>query len=179
MLDMGFEPQIRKVMYTIRPNRQTVMTSATWPSCVRRLASSYMVDPVQVYVGSLDLAAVHSVTQTIIMMSDEEHEKFQTVLIINFSKIRNIASIILFVQFMEFVRGMQPGHKAIVFCGKKVRADYLASELIINGIDCQTIHGDREQCDREQALKDITSGVVQLLIATDVASRGLDIEDIT
>lgn len=80
---------------------------------------------------------------------------------------------------MEFVRNMQPEQKAIVFCGKKVRADYLASELIINGIDCQTIHGDREQCDREQALKDITSGAVQLLIATDVASRGLDIEDIT
>lgn len=84
MLDMGFEPQIRKVMYSIRPNRQTVMTSATWPSCVRRLASSYMVDPVQVYVGSLDLAAVHSVTQTIQMMSDDEHEKFQTVCLIFF-----------------------------------------------------------------------------------------------
>lgn len=79
MLDMGFEPQIRKVMYSIRPNRQTVMTSATWPSSVRRLASSYMVDPVQVYVGSLDLAAVHSVTQTIQMISDDENEKFQAV----------------------------------------------------------------------------------------------------
>lgn len=79
MLDMGFEPQIRKVMYSIRPNRQTVMTSATWPSSVRRLASSYMVDPVQVYVGSLDLAAVHSVTQTIQMMPDDEAEKFQAV----------------------------------------------------------------------------------------------------
>lgn len=80
---------------------------------------------------------------------------------------------------MDFVHGMQPDHKAIVFCGKKVRADYLASELVINGVDCQTIHGDREQCDREQALRDITDGSVQLLIATDVASRGLDIEDIT
>lgn len=79
MLDMGFEPQIRKVMYTIRPNRQTVMTSATWPSGVRRLAASYMVDPIQVYVGSLDLAAVHSVTQIIQMMSDDEKEKFEAV----------------------------------------------------------------------------------------------------
>lgn len=79
MLDMGFEPQIRKVMYSIRPNRQTVMTSATWPSGVRRLATSYMVDPVQVYVGSLDLAAVHSVTQVVHMMSDDETEKFQAV----------------------------------------------------------------------------------------------------
>ncbi|XP_031334892.1 probable ATP-dependent RNA helicase DDX43 [Photinus pyralis] len=159
MLDMGFEPQIRKVLYEIRPDRQTVMTSATWPSGVRRLADSYMVNPVQVYVGSLDLAAVHTVTQTIIMLPDGEEEKFQT--------------------FMDFVHSMQPDDKAIVFCGKKAKADYLASELVINGIDCQAMHGDREQCDREQALADITDGTVQILIATDVASRGIDIEDIS
>ncbi|KAK4884800.1 hypothetical protein RN001_001071 [Aquatica leii] len=159
MLDMGFEPQIRKVLYDVRPDRQTVMTSATWPPGVRRLADSYMDNPVQVYVGSLDLAAVHTVIQTILILPDEEDEKFRT--------------------FMEFAANMQEDEKAIVFCGKKTRADYLASELVINGIDCQSIHGDREQCDREQALADITDGTVQILIATDVASRGLDIEDIT
>ncbi|KAF5294042.1 hypothetical protein FQR65_LT10945 [Abscondita terminalis] len=159
MLDMGFEPQIRKVLYDVRPDRQTVMTSATWPPGVRRLADSYMDNPIQVYVGSLDLAAVHTVIQTILMLPDEEEEKFRT--------------------FMEFAANMQDDEKAIVFCGKKTRADYLASELVINGIDCQSIHGDREQCDREQALADITDGTVQILIATDVASRGLDIEDIT
>lgn len=79
MLDMGFEPQIRKVLYDIRADRQTIMTSATWPPGVRRLADSYMVNPVQVYVGSLDLAAVHSVTQTIVMLPDNEDEKFSTV----------------------------------------------------------------------------------------------------
>ena len=60
MLDMGFEPQIRKTLLDIRPDRQTVMTSATWPPGVRRLAESYMSDPVTVFIGSLDLAAVHS-----------------------------------------------------------------------------------------------------------------------
>ena len=55
MLDMGFEPQIRKLLLDIRPDRQTVMTSATWPPSVRRLATSYMKDPVTVFVGSLDL----------------------------------------------------------------------------------------------------------------------------
>lgn len=79
MLDMGFEPQIRKVMYAIRPTRQTVMTSATWPVGVRRLAQSYMVDPVQVYVGSLDLAATHTVTQVIQILPDDDNEKMQTV----------------------------------------------------------------------------------------------------
>lgn len=80
MLDMGFEPQIRKVLYDVRPDRQTVMTSATWPMGVRRLADSYMESPVQVYVGSLDLAAVHSVTQTIVILADDEQEKFNTVI---------------------------------------------------------------------------------------------------
>lgn len=67
--DMGFEPQIRKVLLDIRPDRQTVMTSATWPAGVRRLATSYMKDPVTVFIGTLDLAAVHSVRQVWIRRS--------------------------------------------------------------------------------------------------------------
>ncbi len=55
MLDMGFEPQIMKILLDIRPDRQTVMTSATWPPDVRRLSNSYLKNPFQVYVGSLDL----------------------------------------------------------------------------------------------------------------------------
>lgn len=74
---------------------------------------------------------------------------------------------------------MEPDDKVIVFCGKKARADYIATELISMGINCQSIHGDREQQDREQALVDIADGHVQILIATDVASRGIDIQDIT
>lgn len=78
MLDMGFEPQIRKVLLNIRPDRQTVMTSATWPPGVRRLAQRYMVNPIQVCVGTLDLAAVHSVTQVIKFM--EEDNKYHAVI---------------------------------------------------------------------------------------------------
>lgn len=77
MLDMGFEPQIRKVLLNIRPDRQTVMTSATWPSGVRRLAQRYMKNPVQVCIGTLDLAAVHSVEQIIELI--EEDKKFDRV----------------------------------------------------------------------------------------------------
>lgn len=80
---------------------------------------------------------------------------------------------------MEFVHNLDPTEKIIVFCGKKSRADELSSELAMSGIHCQTIHGDRDQSDREQALLDIADGTVQILIATDVASRGIDIEDIT
>lgn len=144
-------------MLDIRPDRQTVMTSATWPPGVRRLASSYMKNPIQVYVGSLDLAATHTVTQIIEII--QEDEKFKRI--------------------SEFVRQMSPKDKAIIFCGKKQRADDLSSDFCLMGIPVQSIHGDRDQSDREQALRDIKEGLVRILVATDVASRGIDIEDIT
>ncbi|XP_050301149.1 probable ATP-dependent RNA helicase DDX43 [Anthonomus grandis grandis] len=157
MLDMGFEPQIRKVMYSLRPTRQSIMTSATWPPGVRRLADSYMNDPIQVYVGSLDLAATHTVTQTIQIL--EEKDKEET--------------------FFEFISNMAPDDKMIVFCCTKAKADYLSVECAMKNISCASLHGNRDQCDREQAVKDIGDGTVKILIATDVASRGLDIDDIT
>lgn len=80
---------------------------------------------------------------------------------------------------MQFTHNLDPDQKVIIFCGKKSRADELSSEMVLAGVKCQTIHGDRDQSDREQALVDIKDGTVQILIATDVASRGLDIEDIT
>lgn len=69
---MGFEPQIRKTLLDIRPEKQIVMTSATWPAGVRRLAQRYMNNPIQVCVGTLDLAAVHSVTQNIKIIDDDQ-----------------------------------------------------------------------------------------------------------
>lgn len=154
---LGFEPQIRKLLLDIRPDRQTVMTSATWPPGVRRLASSYMKNPIQVYVGSLDLAATHTVTQVIEVL--HEDEKFDRI--------------------TKFVREMGHNDKAIIFCGKKQRADDLSSDFCLMGVPVQSIHGDRDQSDREQALRDIKEGRVRILVATDVASRGIDIEDIT
>lgn len=123
MLDLGFEPQIRKTLLDIRPDRQTVMTSATWPPNVTRLAQSYMKNPIQVHVGSLNLAAVHSVTQIIEIMDEEE----------KFYKIQN------------FAHNLKDCEKAIIFCGRKNRCDDLASEFTLSGIYNQSIHGDREQ----------------------------------
>ncbi|XP_021914078.1 probable ATP-dependent RNA helicase DDX43 isoform X2 [Zootermopsis nevadensis] len=157
MLDMGFEPQIRKILLDIRPDRQTVMTSATWPEGVRRLAQSYMKNPIQVFIGTLDLAAVHSVTQRIELIKEEDKSAL----------------------LREFIDNMEPDDKVIVFVGKKTRADDISSELSLEGIKCQSIHGNREQYDREQALEDLKTGEVRILIATDVASRGIDIEDVT
>ncbi|GAB6029850.1 hypothetical protein CHUAL_005559 [Chamberlinius hualienensis] len=157
MLDMGFEPQIKKILLDIRPDRQTVMTSATWPEGVRRMANQYMTNPIQVRVGSLDLAAVHTVEQIIeLVVQDEKRERL-----------------------FDFINNMTDDEKLIVFVAKKSLVDDLASDFAIKAINCQAMHGDREQSDREQALEDLKVGDVRILIATDLASRGLDIKDIT
>ncbi len=134
------------------------MTSATWPAEVRRLASSYMTDPVTVFIGTLDLAAVETVTQYILFVEDEDEKR---------------------VVLSNFFKTMDPDDKVIVFVGKKSRVDDIASDLSLRGFICQSIHGDRDQSDREQALLDLKTGEVKILIATDVASRGIDILDIT
>merc|ERR1719510_367586 len=159
MLDMGFEPQIRKILLDIRPDRQTVMTSATWPAGVRRMATTYMNNPVTIFIGSLDLAAVHSVSQEVVFIDGGEEEKREIL--------------------MEFFSHMEPDDKVMVFVGKKTRADDISSNLALQNVACQSIHGDREQSYREQALRDLKDGTVRIMIATDVASRGIDIQDIT
>ncbi|XP_062429077.1 probable ATP-dependent RNA helicase DDX43 [Rhea pennata] len=157
MLDMGFEPQIMKILIDVRPDRQTVMTSATWPDGVRRLAKSYLKNPMIVYVGTLDLAAVNTVEQRVVVIPEEEKRAFTR----------------------YFIDSMKPKDKVIIFVGKKLTADDLASDFGLQGIAVQSLHGNREQCDREQALDDFKKGKVRILIATDLASRGLDVHDIT
>lgn len=79
----------------------------------------------------------------------------------------------------QFFRNMVSTDKVIVFFGKKTKVDDVASDLALQNVNCQSIHGGREQSDREQALEDLKTGEVQILLATDVASRGIDIEDVT
>ncbi|XP_021063478.1 probable ATP-dependent RNA helicase DDX43 [Mus pahari] len=157
MLDMGFEPQIMKILLDVRPDRQTIMTSATWPYAVRRLAQSYLKEPMIVYVGTLDLVAVNSVKQDIIITTEEEKR----------------------THIQTFLENMSPKDKVIVFVSRKAVADHLSSDLILRHISVESLHGNREQSDREKALENFKTGKVRILIATDLASRGLDVHDIT
>ncbi len=75
MLDMGFEEQIRKIVDQIRPDRQTLMWSATWPKEVERLAQDYQKDYIQTNIGSLELSASHTITQYVELIEDYEKVK--------------------------------------------------------------------------------------------------------
>ncbi|XP_077470080.1 putative ATP-dependent RNA helicase DDX43 isoform X1 [Stigmatopora argus] len=157
MLDMGFEPQIVKILVDIRPDRQTVMTSATWPTGVRRLATSFLKNPMMVYVGTLDLAAVSTVEQTVLVLHEEDKKSY----------------------LFGFISNLLPEDKVLIFVGKKIKCDDLSSDMCLHGLSVQSLHGDREQYDREEALMDFREGHVRILVATDLASRGLDVHDIT
>ena len=83
-------------------------------------------------------------------------------------------------RLMHYIESeMTATDKLIVFVGRKATADNLSCDLAMKNITAQCIHGDREQCDREEALEDFKSGAVRILVATDVASRGIDVIDIT
>ncbi|KAM9364991.1 putative ATP-dependent RNA helicase DDX43 [Pholidichthys leucotaenia] len=157
MLDMGFEFQIKKVLFDIQPDRQTVMTSATWPPGVRRLGKSYLKNPMMVYVGTLDLMAVNTVKQTVHVVQEDEKKNC----------------------LLKFVKNMEPTDKVIIFVGTKSMATDIISGLAVKGYVVQGLHGNRDQWEREAALDDFKKGRARILVATDLASRGLDVIDVT
>uniref|UniRef100_A0A673JUP6 RNA helicase n=1 Tax=Sinocyclocheilus rhinocerous TaxID=307959 RepID=A0A673JUP6_9TELE len=138
MLDMGFEPQIRKIVDQIRPDRQTLMWSATWPKEVRQLAEDFLKDYVQINVGALQLSANHNILQIV----DKEN-------------------------------------KTIIFVETKRRCDDLTRRMRRDGWPAMGIHGDKSQQERDWVLNEFKYGKAPILIATDVASRGLGMGKMT
>uniref|UniRef100_A0A0N4Z8W3 RNA helicase n=1 Tax=Parastrongyloides trichosuri TaxID=131310 RepID=A0A0N4Z8W3_PARTI len=158
MLDMGFEPQIRKIVGQIRPDRQTMMFSATWPKEVRNMASEFQTDPAFLNVGSLELAANHNITQHIEIL--EESEKQPRML-----------------QLLDgILKTSEP--KTIVFVETKRKADEITKSMRREGWPVMCIHGDKGQSERDWVLKQFKEGKIPVLFATDVAARGLDVSDI-
>ncbi|GER51750.1 DEAD-box ATP-dependent RNA helicase, partial [Striga asiatica] len=156
MLDMGFEPQIRKIVNEIPPRRQTLMYTATWPKEVCKIASDLLINAVQVNIGSVDeLAANKSITQYVEVVPV-------------FDKQRRLEQIL---------RSQERGSKIIIFCSTKKLCDHLARNLGRN-YGAAAIHGDKSQGERDWVLNQFRSGKSPVLVATDVAARGLDIRDI-
>jgi ATP-dependent RNA helicase DDX5/DBP2 len=172
MLDMGFEPQIRKIIGQIRPDRQTCMWSATWPKDVRQLASDYQTDFIQVNIGSLDLTANHRITQIVEVVS--EHEKRDRM-----------------IKHLETVMNDKK-NKILIFTGTKRVADEITRLLRQDGwpalckfilldtcitLTAIAIHGDKQQNERDWVLNEFKAGKSPIMIATDVASRGIGMID--
>ncbi|KAL1501305.1 hypothetical protein ABEB36_006650 [Hypothenemus hampei] len=158
MLDMGFEPQIRKIIEQIRPDRQTLMWSATWPKEVQQLALEFLKDYIQINVGSLQLSANHNILQIIDVCQEYEKEaKLSTLL-------REIMA--------------EKENKTIIFMETKRKVDEVTRKMKRDGWPAVCIHGDKTQQERDWVLQDFRSGKAPILVATDVAARGLDVEDV-
>ncbi|PRQ35700.1 putative RNA helicase [Rosa chinensis] len=162
MLDMGFEPQIRKIVEQMDmppPGvRQTMLFSATFPKEIQRLASDFLSKYIFLAVGR-----VGSSTDLIVQRVEFVHE----------SDKRSHLMDLLHAQRANGTQGKQA--LTLVFVETKKGADSLEHWLCMNGFPATTIHGDRTQQEREQALRSFKSGNTPILVATDVAARGLDI----
>jgi ATP-dependent RNA helicase DDX5/DBP2 len=155
MLDMGFKPQISMICSQCRPERQTLMFSATWPREVQELASSYQRNYVRLHVGSLELSANADVRQIIMVVPD-------------YQKVNAMMDIIAKGQYK----------KILIFAGTKRDTEYLGDGLRAQGLCAFAIHGDRTQQQRDTSLHQFRESKQAILVATDVAQRGLDIPDL-
>lgn len=159
MLDMGFEPQIRKIFDQIRPNRQVLMWSATWPKEVQTLAKDFLNDAIQINIGSTDLSANHNILQIVDVCE-------------GFEKERKLCKLL--EEIMQ-----EKENKTIIFLETKRTTNDLTMKLRRDGWPAKCIHGDKSQQEREMVLGEFREGQTPILIATDVASRGIDVPDIS
>ncbi|KAI9198161.1 hypothetical protein LWI28_011166 [Acer negundo] len=168
MLDMGFEPQIREVMRNLPEKHQTLLFSATMPVEIEELAQEYLSNPVQVKVGKVS-SPTANVSQILEKISE------------NISEIEKIDRLLaLLVEEASLAeRSDHPFPLTIVFVERKTRCDEVAEALVAQGLRAVALHGGRSQSERESALRDFRNGSTNILVATDVASRGLDVTGVS
>lgn len=151
MLDMGFEPQIRKIVSQIRPDRQTLYWSATWPREVETLARQFLRNPYKVIVGSSDLKANQSIIQVVEILTDMEK----------------------YNRLIKLLKDMMDGSRILIFMETKKGCDQVTRQLRMDGWPALSIHGDKNQAERDWVLAEFKSGRSPIMTATDVAARGL------
>lgn len=154
MLDMGFQPDLQRILRRLNSERQTLFFSATFDNKVRTFARSLMNDPVMVQVTP-ENATADSVEQ-IVYPVDRSKKR----------------------QLLAYLIGSRNWQQVLVFTKTKQSTDQLVKELKLDGIKAASINGDKSQGARQKALDDFKAGKVRALIATDVAARGLDINQL-
>ena len=154
MLDMGFLPDIRKILALLPGKRQNLLFSATFSDDIRNLSGSLLRDPATVEVAARNIAA--ETVQQLVYPVDRDRKE---ALLAHLVRSRDLRQV-------------------LVFTRTKLSASRLASRLDREGINAVAIHSDRSQPERTRALEGFKSGEIRVLVATDVAARGLDIEDL-
>ena len=154
MLDMGFIHDIRKVLALLPRQKQTLLFSATFSGEIKKLANSLLNEPVQIQVAKQN-ATTDQVTQ-IVHPVDKKKKR----------------------ELLSFLIGSRNWHQVLVFTRTKHGANRLAEQLGKDGITASAIHGNKSQGARTRALADFKSGKIRVLVATDIAARGLDIKQL-
>jgi ATP-dependent RNA helicase DDX46/PRP5 len=159
MFDMGFEPQVMKIVNNIRPDRQTVLFSATFPKQMDSLARKILRNkPLEITVGGRSVVAAE-IEQIVEVRSEDS--KFNRLL-----------------EILGQMYNEDPECRTLIFVDRQEAADNLLRELLRRGYLCMSLHGGKEQVDRDQTIADFKSGVVPVVIATSVAARGLDVKQL-
>src|SRR5271154_4422396 len=158
MLDMGFIPDIERICKLVPFTRQTLFFTATMPPEIRRITEQFLSNPVRVEV-SRPASTVASTTQLLAKSGREPHDKRDTL--------------------RRLIRSADAMQNAIIFCNRKREVATLYRSLLRHGFSVQALHGDMDQSARTAALEQFRKGEVTLLVASDVAARGLDIPDVS
>ena len=158
MLDMGFIPDIERIFKLTPPRRQTLFFSATMPPEITRLTAAFLKDPTRIEASRPAMTA-DTITQYIVRIptSDPKAKRAALRALMSRTDVRN----------------------GIVFCNRKSEVDIVAKSLKTHGFDAAAIHGDLDQSHRTKTLADFRSGALKILVASDVAARGLDIPDVS
>ncbi|WKZ53892.1 MAG: DEAD/DEAH box helicase [Anaerolineales bacterium] len=155
MLNMGFIEEVEKILATTPPERQTALFSATLPARIRALADRFMRDPQAVTIKRATLTLASTEQRCYLV---HESDKLSAL-----------------TRLFE----TEPIHSALIFARTRAETAALANELVVRGIPAEAIHGDLDQHARERVLGRFRSNQLKVLVATDVAARGLDIENIS
>lgn len=158
MFDMGFEPQVMKIIQNIRQDRQTVLFSATFPRQMEGLARKILTNPLEIVVGGKSIVC-SDITQIIHVI--EEGKKFHKLL-----------------QVLGEWYDQYHLTRVLIFVDRQDATDDLFKSLINRGYLCTSIHGGKDQSDRDSSISDFRSGAIPILIATSIAARGLDVKEL-
>lgn len=167
MFDLGFEPQVTKIFTQIRPDKQTVLFSATFPKKMEVLAKKILVNPVVIIVGGISVVA-SEIKQEVVLFNHTSDDIYKTE---RMNKLYEVLS-----EYQMF----NPKSKILVFVEKQSDADELVTDLLRSGYPSVALHGGKDQMDRKYAIKEFSSNDsgLNILVATSVAARGLDVKSL-